>query len=725
MPTALPGTPLSEADYKMLERSFISPELAECASYSRVSDAEGRIVVGANGRAGNYAGIVIPNISPTTGYPREYRLRRDTPDLAQRNGKLVEKGKYLSAPCARVYAYFVPGTRPEWLTNGSLPVVIVEGEKKALAMWAVAWDGLGDAAELPRFLPIGLSGVWNFRGRNGKAEAANGGTRDTYGVIADLQNMGWLGRLVTILYDSNVHSNEDVRRARHHLAGWLAGEGAKVKLADLPPEEGINGPDDAAGKHGPQYVLDILEQARIYDSLTPRPVLSHAERAIVEGQPYAGFLHDYELFSRARLAGVPLDYHTVTGLVLMAGVLAGSLCTDTGLTPSLAIVTIGLQGIGKSLPSVIARDLISPIEDEEAEAHRSKLKDLKRELRLKNDDDEREELKEEIARMECAGRPAIIIATQASVEGLLEALSHQPCGIIDFDEFGAFLKDCERQHMKSARENFVKALDGRPVYYRRARGQSVDIPRPVLSLWGTINVGSLRAIATDEDLLGGFFSRIPFCAPDYEFSFPVLRPGDPQKTEHLKSVLRRWRQMQPKPVAFAEGVLERSLDYGYAIAPYSKGDRVDITEPDDGIGAVAYVRYPTLAQKLAILFAASECEDDAEHLQVEMRHILLAIAFAEKLRQYSIRILQHLKKRDTEVEDADALLAKIVKNPGRKRGDYQRLMHGWGAARFNSAMTELEASSRVNWEDTRSTGGRKVRTYFPKQSCESCESLTH
>ena len=79
-----------------------------------------------------------------------------------------------------------------------------------------------------------LAGVWNWRGRIGKTEAPRGGTRDVHGVIPDLQNI--LGRTASnVAFDANARTNEEVKRARHYLAGWLAGRGAKVKLATCRP----------------------------------------------------------------------------------------------------------------------------------------------------------------------------------------------------------------------------------------------------------------------------------------------------------------------------------------------------------------------------------------------------------------------------------------------------------------------------------------------------------
>jgi Domain of unknown function (DUF3854) len=256
----LPGEPLTDRDYELLERCFISRELADAACLRRVSDPEGRILVGANGRSGDYAGIVIPYFSALTKDAREYQLRRDNPDLKERDGKFVEERKYLFPPGRTNLVYFVRGTNWEWALDPTMPIVIVEGAKKTLAMWEVAWRGLGDAAERPAFLPIGISGVWNWRGRIAKMPGPNGTMRDVKGVIRDLRSVAWTGRVVTLFFDANILTNADVSRARRELAGWLAGQGARVYLATLPPEAGINGPDDAAAKHGAEYIQKLLRK---------------------------------------------------------------------------------------------------------------------------------------------------------------------------------------------------------------------------------------------------------------------------------------------------------------------------------------------------------------------------------------------------------------------------------------------------------------------------------
>lgn len=187
---------LTDADLNLLSASFINPELAQSAGIFRVNTQEGALIVGRNGNA-DYSGIVFPYSLPGTPNPREYRLRRDNPDLEQRpDGIIKEKAKYLSPPGRGNLLYFVPMTNPDWLADTSLPICITEGEKKTLALWELSWSGLSDSALMPRFLPIGLPGVWNWRGKVGKAETAKGQRQDVKGVIPDLDLIEWKGRVV-------------------------------------------------------------------------------------------------------------------------------------------------------------------------------------------------------------------------------------------------------------------------------------------------------------------------------------------------------------------------------------------------------------------------------------------------------------------------------------------------------------------------------------------------
>jgi hypothetical protein len=214
------GTPLEPGDYESLASRWIPRELAEQANLRRVSDAEGAQILGKTNGTSHYAGILLPYFLPgETVNAREYRIRRDHPEMER--GK--PKGKYMAAPGGGNKIYFPPGIDPAWLADTSLSVVVTEGEFKTLALWRLAHHALGDAAERPRFVPVGLSGVWNWRGTTGKTTDAAGARVDDKGAIPDLAIINWKQRKVTIIFDADLTTNSKVAYARKQLAAELSG----------------------------------------------------------------------------------------------------------------------------------------------------------------------------------------------------------------------------------------------------------------------------------------------------------------------------------------------------------------------------------------------------------------------------------------------------------------------------------------------------------------------
>lgn len=258
----LPGSPLSAADLAQLAKCGISAELAERAKLRRVASLEGGQLIGRNG-SGDYSGVIFPYFMPGEDRIREVRLRRDKPPLeAKPDGTWKEKEKYLSPPGRSNMAYFMPGTDAGWLADVTIPATITEGEKKTIALSGLAWYGLSESAERPRWLSIGLSGVWNFQGKTGHAPGPNGERRDIQGVIPDIESVVWKGRRVTILYDANIRTNESVQAARWKLTAELQKRGAQVFWFSWPKDTPahINGIDDLIGALGADKVLAALHK---------------------------------------------------------------------------------------------------------------------------------------------------------------------------------------------------------------------------------------------------------------------------------------------------------------------------------------------------------------------------------------------------------------------------------------------------------------------------------
>jgi P4 family phage/plasmid primase-like protien len=254
---------LSESDLRMLAASWITPDLAEAAGIFRVNSADGAVLVGRNGK-GDYAGIVIPHTCPGIENTRENQLRLDHPELELKpDGSTNEKNKYLFPPGRSNILYFPPGVTPEMLTNVNLPIIICEGAKKALAIWRLATEG----RDCPRFLPIAVSGVWNWHGTVGKESGLNGSRQSVKGPISDLARIKWKGRTAYVLYDGDKASNMSVLAAERGLARELKSRGSIVKIIDLPSAPRLSKPDDylANPEGGPTRMLTLIDDAREFE----------------------------------------------------------------------------------------------------------------------------------------------------------------------------------------------------------------------------------------------------------------------------------------------------------------------------------------------------------------------------------------------------------------------------------------------------------------------------
>jgi len=288
------GSELNATDYSALAARWIDRVAAEPAQLRRVDSLTGGEIVGR--RNGNCAGILIPYFHPGSNRVRDYRLRRDQPDLEYDSaGQLKPRQKYLSPPGRSNMLYVVPGTTQSLLRNQELPILITEGEFKTIALWRLAHYGTSTP---PRFVPLGVSGVYNWRGTLGKTVGPDGNRLDVKGAIPDLDWVTWAGRRVIIAYDADAVSKEIVRIARSALTAHLRGRGAWVGFLEWDSARG-KGIDDHLAMVGPDAVLDAISHvdyagtAWRKDLLRSKPPMNTTEGRIlpVLANAIAAFRH--------------------------------------------------------------------------------------------------------------------------------------------------------------------------------------------------------------------------------------------------------------------------------------------------------------------------------------------------------------------------------------------------------------------------------------------------
>ena len=278
------GNPLTDRDYEALERSWIDRTTADQAQLRRVDDLDGAELLGRK-PSDHCGGILFRYFWPGEAHNQLDIIRRDIADFTYEDGKRKEVGKYLAPIESRNHLYFHRMTLPAWLSEADIPIVITEGEKKTLALWRLAFHGLSETQDLPRFLPIGLRGVYGYRGKIARELLEDGRYQPVKGPLPEMDLIEWEMRRVTILFDANVRTNMQVRSARRDLAEYLTGRGAQVFFAIPPKREGINGVDDHLAADGPDKVLKLINEAK---GPIPANKSSAADQAAKEEQLYEG-----------------------------------------------------------------------------------------------------------------------------------------------------------------------------------------------------------------------------------------------------------------------------------------------------------------------------------------------------------------------------------------------------------------------------------------------------
>jgi len=196
--------------------------------------------------------------------------------------------KYLQPPGTPPRIYLPPYMKwDEIAKDPEQAIIITEGEKKAAAVCKVG-------------LPcIGLGGVWSFQQKDASVP-----------LLADLLAFNWIGRKVTLAYDSDWTENKDIRKAAGVFARRLSERGAEVRAALLggAPGGGKVGVDDLLVARGVKALHAVLDAAF---SLTPELEATAEYRArfvLIKTMGCAWDREDGSIYARKRFEdGFPDD----------------------------------------------------------------------------------------------------------------------------------------------------------------------------------------------------------------------------------------------------------------------------------------------------------------------------------------------------------------------------------------------------------------------------------
>jgi hypothetical protein len=180
-------------------------------------------------------------------------------ELGAKDGKPGKPAKYLRTRDA-LYCYLPPNITPRLLDDQNIPLLITEGEKKALSACS---HGLAC---------IGIAGVHTWgKGRDKDKEPrrmGGWGDKDQHGVkrlFEPIERAAKAGKDIFIVFDSDAVENLiTVRAAENDLARALTKSGATVYIVRLPSGTGGEkvGLDDFLVAHGVEVFRRRMHDAR-------------------------------------------------------------------------------------------------------------------------------------------------------------------------------------------------------------------------------------------------------------------------------------------------------------------------------------------------------------------------------------------------------------------------------------------------------------------------------
>ncbi len=227
-------TGLNEHHLADLRRSGLTDDTIAAAGFRSLSTAEARDILDMD--AGPGLAVPYPGLTHKDGSPY-VRVRLDQP-LATRNGHTA---RYLTRKGESPRLYIPPTLPPGWREDPKLRMLATEGEKKSLK---ATQDG---------FPCVGIGGTWAWLRNGGDGKSAP---------IADLAKIAWKSRIITIVGDSDLRSNEQAADGLERLGKELARRGARTGLLFLPGDGADKvGLDDFLVRHGAEALAELLAEA--------------------------------------------------------------------------------------------------------------------------------------------------------------------------------------------------------------------------------------------------------------------------------------------------------------------------------------------------------------------------------------------------------------------------------------------------------------------------------
>jgi len=433
----------------------------------------------------------------------------------------------------------------------------------------------------------------------------------------------------------------------------------------------------------------VIHQERINAAVFPGAsivdLMSPEEEALAGQQE--GFIERYIEWASS-LGDAAIQYHQAGAFTILSALLSGRVILPTSygpVVPNLWFMILGDTTLTrKSTAMDIATDLLMEVD------------------------------------------PDCILATDGSVEGLLQQLEARPKrpSIFLRDEFSGLLEMMvKREYYAGMAEVLTKLYDGK-MQKRVLRKETVTVRDPILLILAGGIRNRVQGLLTHEHVSSGFIPRFIFVTAESDTS--RLQPLGPPTVKDLGNKDKLLDEMEK---------LVSSYGVSRTVHIKARGEKIsDSVRTEVSMSPEAWLRYNQLEQtlvesgldsekpelitplfdrlsknilKAAILIAAAR-QMDTEGVQVEVIDILHAIRYGKGWRNYALEIVNGIGKTTYE-RDLERILNAIIKRPGFSRSQLMQSYH-LSARDATQVFDTLLQRGQIT---ARRTEGTSRQTYYP------------
>jgi hypothetical protein len=314
--------------------------------------------------------------------------------------------------------------------------------------------------------------------------------------------------------------------------------------------------------------------------------------------------------------------------------------------------------------------------------------------------------------------PDAILATDGSVEGLMQGLSTRPRrpSIFLRDEFSGLLEMItKKDYYAGMAEVLTKLYDGK-LQKRILRKEEITVRDPILLILAGGIRNRVQGLLTHEHVSSGFIPRFIFVTAESDTS--RLQPLGPPTARDLGNrdvLIRRMEELvehygQTREV-HVKALGQRIKEEGRVSAELTPEawrrynelegallqSGLDSEKPE--LMTPLFDRLAKNSLKAAILIAAArEVGNDGGQVTVQLNDILHAIRFTKQWRAYAIEVVNGIGKSTYE-RDLERILAAVIKRPGISRSTLMQSYH-LTAQQANQAFDTLKQRDLISTSRT-------------------------